>query len=42
MLLGRWWPSTISSTGTSSVGPLIVEVYELTVANRTFNPPTPE
>ena len=42
MLLGRWWPSTISSTSTSSVGPLIVEVYELTVANRTFNPPSPE
>ena len=42
LLLGRWWPSTMSSTGTASVGPLVVEVYELVAGNRTFNPPTPE
>jgi len=42
ILLGRWWPSTISSTSTASAGPLVVEVYELVASNRTFNPPTPE
>jgi hypothetical protein len=42
ILLGRWWPSTMSSTSTASAGPLVVEVYELVAGNRTFNPPTPE
>jgi len=42
ILLGRWWPSTMSSTGTASAGPLVVEIYELVAGNRTFNPPTPE
>ena len=29
VLLGRWWPSTMSSTSTASAGPVVVEVYEI-------------
>tara|TARA_Y100000385_G_scaffold249917_1_gene271666 strand:- start:1854 stop:3728 length:1875 start_codon:yes stop_codon:yes gene_type:complete len=40
--IGRYWPSTMSSSSNYSAGPLIVEVYELTSGIRPVNAPSPE
>lgn len=40
--IGRYWPSTMSSSSNYSAGPLIVEVYELTASVRPVNAASPE
>ncbi len=40
--IGRYWPSTMSSSSNYSAGPLIVEVYELTAGVRSVNVTSPE
>ncbi len=44
VLLGRWWPTTMSSTSTGSAGPVIVEVYEINATKAPYveNPASPK